>query len=640
MQTYNIKVTGTNLSPFDTLTACDVCDGGYIIDPMAAPLSFFYGLSSHGGLNNFTLSATFSVLTQELSPQSLFFKSDGRKVYVLGSISDRVYEYDLSTPWNLETATYASKFYSINSQETVPTGLFFKDNGSVMYLLGVNSDSIYQYDLTTPWDILSVSYASKNYSVAIEEDQPRGLFFKNDGSNAYVVGDNTKKIYQYSLLTPWDISTASYTTKYFSVSDQEISPNGLTFKNDGSKVYVVGLSGNVFEYNLTTPWDISTAYYDSHFFTSSSFDGNVSIRDIYFKNSGELLYLIKNDSIEISQYSLLYNWELPLSGMDLYFDYDLNGADFHITYNDLRNMVFKDSGNYIFCESDVIFDFSNFDQSVSRIIKIIFDPNNGDELQKITSHFYNGSITYPVLSSIKATYYPSDSFYTFYYPNFIINYEDGNSINLTIPLTSVQCGIFDSYKNRKIVESLTYNEKKSNILLFISDEVDNSLYIGDIYTRLPFILSANLPEKDTELPYLIKPVPVGSTIDSLDQVIIPIPKGRKNPVIPPTLLYIYSEYDGISITVNNTFFNPSDEFTLYCTTAPSTTIPNPTGLVTLSDSFKINTFDVNDLFPFGTVFPPIFPSSGCDNSLILTTGGAPYFAGTGVTINVVADLNN
>ena len=636
MQTYNIKVTGTNLSPFDTLTACDVCDGGYVIDPMAAPLSFFYGLSSHGGLNDFTLSATFSVLTQELSPQSLFFKSDGRKVYVLGSISDRVYEYDLSTPWNLETATYASKFYSINSQETVPTGLFFKDNGSVMYLLGVNSDSIYQYDLTTPWDILSVSYASKNYSVAIEEDQPRGLFFKNDGSNAYIVGDNNKKIYQYSLGTPWDISTASYSTKYFSVSDQEMSPNGLTFKNDGSKVYVVGLSGNVFEYSLTNPWDISTAYYDSRFFSSSSFDGNVYIRDIYFKNSGESLYLIKNDSIEISQYSLVYNWELPLSGMDLYFDYDLNGADFHITYNDLRNMVFKDSGNYIFCESDVIFDFSNFDQSVSRIIKIIFDPNNGDELQKITSHFYNGSITYPVLSSIKATYYPSDSFYTFYYPNFIINYEDGNSINLTIPLTSVQCGIFDSYKNRKIVESLTYNEKKSNILLFISDEVDNSLYIGDIYTRLPFILSANLPEKDTELPYLIKPVPVGSTIDSLDQVIIPIPKGRKNPVIPPTLIYIYSEYDGISIVVNNTFFNPSDEFTLYCTTTPSTTIPNPTGLVTLSDSFKINTFDVNDLFPFGTVFP----SSGCDNSLILTTGGAPYFAGTGVTINVVADLNN
>ena len=94
MHTNNIKVTGTNLSPFDTLTACDVCDGGYVTDPMAAPLSFFYGLSSHGGLQNVSLFSTFSVITQELSPQSLFFKSDGSKAYVLGSISDRVYEYN------------------------------------------------------------------------------------------------------------------------------------------------------------------------------------------------------------------------------------------------------------------------------------------------------------------------------------------------------------------------------------------------------------------------------------------------------------------------------------------------------------------------------------------------------------------
>ena len=72
-----------------------------------------------------------------------------------------------------------------------------------------------------------------------------------------------------------------------------------------------------------------------------------------------------------------------------------------------------------------------------------------------------------------------------------------------------------------------------------------------------------------------------------------------------------------------------------CTT-PSTTIPNPTGLVTLSDSFKINTFDSDELFPFGTVFP----SSGCDDSLTITAGGAPYFAGTGITVNVVTDLNN
>ena len=352
------------------------------------------------------------------------------------------------------------------------------------------------------------------------------------------------------------------------------------------------MSGNIFEYDLTIPWDISTAFYDSYFFTTSAFDGTANIRDVYIKNDGNAFYIVENDTNEIYHYILNYSWELPLSGNNENYAYEINGGNFEVGYNDLSNINLKNVGNYIFCESEVNFDFSEFDQTLSKIIKITFNPDNGSDSQKITTHFFKGQTNYPILTSIKSIYYPSDLFYTFYYPNFIINYEDGTCINLTIPLTSVQCGILDTYKDKKIVESLTYSETKSNILLFISDEIDNSIYVGDIYTKLPFILSANLPEKDTELPNLIKPVPVGSTIDSIAAPTSPIPKGKKNPVIPPTLIYIYSEYDGISIVQNNSFFNLNDEFSL------------------------------------------------SDTSLSMSIGGAPYFAGIGVTINLITDLNN
>ena len=112
MTTYNIKVTGTNYSPFNSLCAYDVYDGGYFIDPMAAPLSFYYGSSAIGGKESVFHNGNFSVFTQELSPQSLFFKSDGYKMFVLGTISDRVYEYNLSTPWDITSSKYNSRFYS------------------------------------------------------------------------------------------------------------------------------------------------------------------------------------------------------------------------------------------------------------------------------------------------------------------------------------------------------------------------------------------------------------------------------------------------------------------------------------------------------------------------------------------------
>ena len=48
---------------------------------------------------------TFSVAAQELNPTGLFFKPDGTKMYVVGDRHD-VYEYDLSSAWNVSTASF------------------------------------------------------------------------------------------------------------------------------------------------------------------------------------------------------------------------------------------------------------------------------------------------------------------------------------------------------------------------------------------------------------------------------------------------------------------------------------------------------------------------------------------------------
>jgi hypothetical protein len=590
MTTYNIKVTGTNYSPFNSLCAYDVYDGGYFIDPMAEPLSFYYASSAIGGKESVFHIGNFQVLTQELSPQSLFFKSDGYKMFVLGTISDRVYEYDLSTPWDVQSSKYNSKFYSINSQETVPTGLFFRSNGLSMYLVGVNADSIYQYTLTNSWEITSSFYSSKSFSVGVEQNQPRGMYIRSDGLKMYVVGTSGSKITEYNLGVAWDISTASYTTKYFSVSNQESFPEGISFKSDGTKTFVVGSSGRIIEYNLSTPWDITTANYNSIYVPISSEDSY--IKDLYFKDDGNLFYVVGNENAGAYSYGLTDSWIISGWGGKNY-SISSYGGNFFVGYNDLSNIKQKVDGNYVFCDSEVIFDFSEFDQTKSKIVKILFNPDNGNDHQSFTSYVdENNSLIYPILSSIKTKYYPSELFYTYYNPNFIIDYADGTSINLTIPITSVQCGIYETYKDKNILESLPYYKNISNILLFVNDNLSNETYIGDIYTKLPFILSANLPEKDIELPNLIKVVPIGSTIDSIIEPIIPNPVTNKNPVLPPIPIIIYSEYDGISIFTNNSQFYGGDE------------------LVNI------------------------------DNSLTISSGGIPYFGGTGITISIITDLNN
>jgi len=191
---------------------------------------------------------SFSVATQENAPTAIFFKSDGTKMYVIGTTGDDVNEYNLSTAWDVSTATY-SQNYSFAAQETNPRGIYFKDDGTKMYISGVGSNAVNEYNLSTAWDVTTASY-SQNFSVSTQETNNRGLFFKPDGSKMYISGTTGDAVYEYDLSTSWDVSSASY-VQNFSVADQETNPQAVFFKSDGTQMFVTGQATEaVYTYSL------------------------------------------------------------------------------------------------------------------------------------------------------------------------------------------------------------------------------------------------------------------------------------------------------------------------------------------------------------------------------------------------------
>ena len=153
--------------------------------------------------------------------------------------------------WDLSTASYDSVSFSVAGQETAPSGLFFKNDGTKMYVIGLQTDTIYQYTLSTAWDLSTASYDSVSFSVAGQDTGPQDLFIRPNGSRMYIVGTSSDTIYQYTLSTAWDLSTASYDSVSFSVAGQETAPNSLFFKPDGTKMFVVGFdTDNVYQYSL------------------------------------------------------------------------------------------------------------------------------------------------------------------------------------------------------------------------------------------------------------------------------------------------------------------------------------------------------------------------------------------------------
>lgn len=232
-------------------------------------------------------SVSFSVAGQDTAPWGVFFKSDGLKMYVTGGSGDDINEYDLSSAWDVSTATFLQN-HSVSAQDTGPRSSFFKPDGTKMYFVGSAGDDINEYDLSSAWDVSSSSF-TQAFSVSSQDSNPSAVYFKDDGSKMYVLGRTGTSVYEYDLSTSWDISSASF-LQSFSVSSQETGPNALFFSPNGDAFFITGNIGDdVNEYSLSTAWDISTASYVQAFSVASQ---ETFPTGLFFKSDGSKMYVV------------------------------------------------------------------------------------------------------------------------------------------------------------------------------------------------------------------------------------------------------------------------------------------------------------------------------------------------------------
>jgi hypothetical protein len=242
---------------------------------------------------------SFDVSSKETRPMGLFFKPDGTEMYVVGDNSDNLHQYSLSTAWDISTASFLQSL-SVVAQDTFPKDVFFKPDGLRLYIVGSDGNDVAQRDLTTAWDISTTNTSFTNFLTNGQESDPEGVSFKADGTKMYVVGAGDV-VYEYNLSTAWDISTTNTSFTNFLTNGQESDPEGVSFKADGTKMYVVGAGDVVYEYNLSTAWDVTTASYLQSLNASS---GDSDQQGITFKPDGTKMYLIGNQQNQVDEYNL------------------------------------------------------------------------------------------------------------------------------------------------------------------------------------------------------------------------------------------------------------------------------------------------------------------------------------------------
>ena len=325
-----------------------------------------YNLSTNWDISSASYSTVFSVAAQDTGPTGFCFSSDGTYLFIVGSTNDKIFAYILGTPWEISTAQQANSadashpndmdiaFYDITptglainadgtklyligqyidcinqielasayklipknslfigSEELTPTGVTFKDDGLKMYVIGSTGDDVNEYTLSTAWDISTATF-SQNQSISAQEATPQAVRFNDDGTKMYVMGQTGDDVNEYALSTAWDISTATYTT-VFSVNAQETAPNAFYFKPDGTKFWILGqTSDTVFQYSMSTAWDISTASYDSKSYAINYGNSTESTipTGLYFKPDGTRFYYTDQQNQRIVSHALATAWDI------------------------------------------------------------------------------------------------------------------------------------------------------------------------------------------------------------------------------------------------------------------------------------------------------------------------------------------
>jgi hypothetical protein len=242
---------------------------------------------------------SFSVSSQDGKVQSVAFNDSGSKMFVIGDVNDKVYEYSLSTSFDVSTASFTDSF-DLSGQDTILKGISFNDSGSKMYVCGASNNNVYEYSLSSSFDVSTASFTD-SFDVSSQTGGPEGVALSDSGSKMFVVGSSSGQVFEYSLSTSFDVSTASFTDS-FDVSSEDGTPRDISFSDSGNKMFVPGTqNGNVYEYSLLTNFDISTASFTDSFNVSSE-DGLPT--DAAFNDSGSKMFVLGRSNDSVFEYSI------------------------------------------------------------------------------------------------------------------------------------------------------------------------------------------------------------------------------------------------------------------------------------------------------------------------------------------------
>ncbi len=261
----------------------------------------------------------FEVNAQTTHARDISFNNDGKKMFIINNDTNKVFSYTLSTPYNISTAVFVNEF-SVASQDGNAMNVQFNNDGSKMFIGGRANRKVFEYSLSTNFDISSVSVTYNGNFIDVSSQVGAGslfgLTFSPDGTMMFVneKGADIEHLHQYSLNKSFDLSGGAnfIRSAELATQDSEGQSRGIAFNQNGTRLFMVGSQRNqINQYTLSEGFNISTATLDGGV-NAKQFENSAVLADpqgIEFSPSGLKMYVAHLAQTGVN--SMIIEYHLP-----------------------------------------------------------------------------------------------------------------------------------------------------------------------------------------------------------------------------------------------------------------------------------------------------------------------------------------
>ena len=200
------------------------------------------------------------------NPFEISLRSNGTQLYGLnrssgggGTLSGRyVYTWNLSTPFDITTASWASKAFDLSPHGlSTPSGMAWNSTGTQFCVVDDSNGNIRLFTASTSWDVTTLSLTSSSTLPSAYTNAVDCEFINNDTEIAVL--STQGKIRKQSLPSLANISSSVLDLSTVSGFPSGQSWEGMFVNAAGDKLLVADSTGDyVVEMDLATPYDFQS----------------------------------------------------------------------------------------------------------------------------------------------------------------------------------------------------------------------------------------------------------------------------------------------------------------------------------------------------------------------------------------------